>query len=333
MDNPIVANEPDIIFIGGTGRSGTNISKAIFTNHPQVATLPFEYRFIIDPDGIVDFYRSYAAIWSPYLADRRLKRLECLLNTLIEDPPLHKLLGSFLRILNRDGKVFSPRRYHGWQLNTHLPHFKQYAQELMAELREFSFSACWVGTESYTYHPQVYHAGPMPQNELAQILGGFICKVIGALLTHHQKNFYVEDNTWNVLFARELVELVPKAKILHVYRDPRDVVASFVQQRWCPSDKRHAALWYKSIMTHWFNVREKLPSECYYEYSLENLVSSTEQTMKEICQFTNIPYDPILLTLDLGQSHSKRWKQEFTIEEQQVVQDILGDIVHQLGYE
>ncbi len=332
MGDSITFNDPKIILIGGTGRSGTNISKAILANHPQVAVLPFEYRFIVDPDGIVDFYRGYAATWSPFLADRRLKRLENLLNILAEEPLWHKLMGSLLRTINRDGKILAPRRYHGWNLDVHLPNFKQHTQDLMTKLIDFSFSACWVGTESYTFRPQVYHSAPKSNEELARILGDFIRAVVNDFLTQCNKTFYVEDNTWNILFARELLELIPKAKILHIYRDPRDVVASFIQQRWCPSDKAQAALWYKSIITHWLKIKADLPPDSYYEYSLESLVNSTDAVLKEICHFTGIPYDPILLKIDLSKAHLERWRKEFDLMEQQVIQDILKDVIGELGY-
>ena len=60
-----------MILVGGTGRCGTSILKEILATHPNAASLPFEYRFIIDPDGIIDFYASYTATWSPYIADRK----------------------------------------------------------------------------------------------------------------------------------------------------------------------------------------------------------------------------------------------------------------------
>jgi hypothetical protein len=110
-------------------------------------------------------------------------------------------------------------------------------------------------------------------------------------------------------------------------------VASFVKQRWCPSDGRQAALWYKSIITHWFSVRADLSPHNYYEYSLEDLVSATERVVKEICDFTGIPYTPLLLEIDLSKAHSGRWKREFTAAQQRLVQDILGEEIDRLGYE
>jgi hypothetical protein len=333
MDCALKSDTPNLVFIGGSGRSGTSITKVILGTHPQVATLPFEYRFIIDPDGIVDFYSSYTSAWSPFLADRKLKRLERLLGMLAEESWQDRLASNLLQMLNSDGRIVSPRRYHGWHLEAHLPHFKQYCQELVAELREFLFPACWVGTESYTCRAQLHHVKPKSREQLAPILGKFICRVINSYLAEHGKQFFVEDNTWNILFARELTELVSGARFLHVYRDPRDVVASFKEQRWCPSDVRQACLWYRSIMEHWFTVRADLPEYSYYEFGLERLVSDTKTTLYELCEFTGIPYDAVLLGTDLSKAHSGRWRYDLSPAEQDVVRHILGDLIHQLGYE
>ncbi|RME46709.1 MAG: sulfotransferase [Caldilineae bacterium] len=333
MDSALNRDEPNIVFIGGTGRSGTNISKALLANHPQVAALPFEYRFIIDPDGLVDFYRAFTAAWSPFLADRRLKRLERLLTGLAAEPPLHRLAGELLRRLNRDGRTLSPRQYHRWNLEAHLPNYRRHVQTLLARLTDFVFPAAWVGTESYAFRPQVYHAGPKPPSELARILGDFIRAVIGDLLAQEGKSFFVEDNTWNILFARELLDFVPSAKILHVYRDPRDVVASFLRQRWTPHDAAQAAQWYRDIITHWFAVRKTLPPESYFEYSLEALVNDTERVVHAICDFTGLPFHPALLQTDLSRSRQGRWRRDLSPAEQQTVRQILGEVIEVLGYE
>jgi len=322
-----------IIFVGGTGRCGTSIVKDVIAEHPDVASLPFEYRFIIDPDGLVDFYTSSAAAWSPYLADRRLKRLERLLNHLAREPLHHRVLGFLLRQWNRDGKVLSPRIYHGWELVRHLPNFERHTRDLMSKLVDFSFPACWVGTESYQFFPQVYHAAPRPKEELAQILGDFIRSVIDDLIRQTGKTLFVEDNTWNILFAREILELLPEAKIIHIYRDPRDVVASFSQQRWSPADKEQGAWWYRAMMVHWFNMRSALPAGSFYELKLEDLVASPEAMLRDICRFAEVPFDGMMLHTDLSHSHSGRWKQEYDDYEKIAVHRILGDIIEELGYD
>ncbi len=322
-----------MIFVGGTGRSGTSILKEAISAHPDAASLPFEYRFIIDPDGLVDFYTGYTASWSPYLADRRLKRLERLLDGLAREPLPHKLINRLLRWLDPGGKTLSPKTYPGWELNRHLPNFERHVRTLMSKLVEFSFPACWVGTESYQFAPVIYHAPPKSRNELAQIMGDFIRNVVHDLVNQSGKKFFVEDNTWNVLFAREILEFLPEAKIVHIYRDPRDVIASFSHQRWSPTDKEQGARWYRAMMMHWFDLRSALPAGSYFETSLENLVAAPETVLRKVCKFAEISFDKTMLQIDLSRSNSGRWKREYTEAEKANVHQILGDVITELGYD
>jgi len=100
MDHSVTPHHP-VIFIGGTGRSGTNITKAIFAQHPKVGTLPFEHRFVIDPDGVVDFYNSYAGAWSPYMADKKIKRLEQFLLYLAHRDPIETAFSQRVKAFDR----------------------------------------------------------------------------------------------------------------------------------------------------------------------------------------------------------------------------------------
>ena len=323
-----------IVFIGGTGRCGTNILKDIFSKHPHVATLPFEHRFFIDPDGIIDFYSKFPHVWSPYVADKRLKRLEDLLAEVSNVKFVHRALKGILFLINKDGKFISPKRYEAWELSKYFPNFKKHNMNLISGLREFVYRGVWPGTDSYTYKPEIYHSGPKSKEQLAEILGNYIKNLINDFLLKNNKEFFFEDNTWNIFFARELLEILPEAKIIHIYRDPRDVVASFTQQRWCPSDVKKAALWYKSMMNYWLSeVKKDLPGNSYYEIKFESLVNYPEVSLRELCEFAGLSFDECLLDVDISRHHSGRWESEFSEKEKREIYDILGSIICDLGYE
>jgi len=322
----------NIVFIGGTGRCGTNILKNLFSKHPKVATLPFEHRFLIDPDGIVDFYSTFSQSWSPFMADKRLKRLENLLNEVSNDKIFHKALKKIIFLINKEGKFISPKKYIDWKLTKYFPNFKKHNEKLVSKLREFTYRGIWPGTDSYTFKPQIYHSGPKTKEKLAEIFGNYLRDIIQDFLLENNKEFFFEDNTWNIFFARELLELLPESKVIHIFRDPRDVVASFSQQRWCPGDRKKAALWYKSMMEYWFKIRNYLPSYFYYEIKLETLVNSSEKSIRQLCEFTGLPFEDRLLEVNLGKSHIGRWEKEFPENEKMEISNILESVIYKLGY-
>lgn len=54
MDLTVLMAQSAPIFIGGTGRSGTTITARILGSHSRIYMVPFEVRFIVDPDGLCD---------------------------------------------------------------------------------------------------------------------------------------------------------------------------------------------------------------------------------------------------------------------------------------
>jgi hypothetical protein len=286
----------NIIFIGGTGRCGTNILKDILALHPDVATLPFEYRFIIDPDGLVDYYSQ--TTWSPYMADRKLKRLENL---------LYDLSSNGFGI------------YKDWELDGSIPNYFYLFTELIHNLRGFVFEGSWVGSEDKT----MQYFSPIPKKILAKILGDFIWNVVNNILEKQGKKIYVEDNTWNILFAKELFELVPGAKLIHVTRNYLDVIASFKKQKWCPSDTTQAATMYRDIIRRWLEIRDGLNYNSYFEFEFEDLINETERMIKRICSFIGIAFNDNMLNIDLSKHNIGRHKSELTSEERKAIEGIL----------
>jgi len=293
----------NIIFIGGTGRSGTNIMKNILALHPRIAVHPFEYRFIIDPDGIIDFYKSAIHCWSPYIINNKLHRLEHFLNILSEK--------------NKNKDI-----YKGWELEKHLPGYINECKKLLNQLIDFKYVGFHYGLKK---EDEIYFMKYKTKSELKMILGKFIINLIDNYLDDVGKEYYVEDNTHNILFSKELLELIPDAKIIHMIRQPKDVISSLSQQRWAPKDKIQAALWYKSIIDKWNYIKNEIPKETFIEVDLYELSSNTENILKDICNFIGVEFDEKMMNLDLSKNNKNRWKKELSTYEVKEIEKILND--------
>lgn len=301
---------PQIVFIGGTGRCGTNILKDMFARHSRIATLPFESRFFIDPDGLVDFYSSYTASWSPFMASIRIVRLRDLLYD-----------------VSRKGST----RYPDWELEKYFPNFDLHTGSLLNQLSNFSYTATKLPHRQAS--DIVHHGNPKSKEQLAAIIGNYIRDLISDFLQANNADLFVDDNTWNILHARQLLDFVPTAKIIHICRHPMDVVASMIGQRWTPDDLAQVTLYYKSIMKYWAgNVAWTIPLSSYYRIRFEDLINDPQLVIQHACEFIDIPYEPAMINLDLSQHNIGRWKQDFTADEALVISEILGPMISDLGY-
>jgi hypothetical protein len=322
----------NICLIGGTGRCGTTILKKIFHEHPQVAHIP-EWRITLDPDGLIDFYMTLSEGWSPYLFDIKLKRLQ----KLLQDAGRSSAVWNPYRLVLKKFKIqkifpfhLSPR-YSDFSIKKVCPEYSSLVKELTENLKKFEYRGDWTGQRFFTKRT-IQYAPPWGKDDLADVLGRFLGQVIQNMLDKQGKQIFVEDNTWNILWFDKFLELMPQAKLIHIYRDPRDVVASFTKQTWTPTDPSRAALFYNGIMERWWEIHKHLPKKSYMEISLENLVQAPEAVTKEICRFWNIPWHNSLLKTDLSRSHSGRWKKDLNPDDQDRIQTILSDTMDKLGY-
>ena len=63
--------DPTLLFIGGTGRSGTHVFSQLLANHSRYARVPIEARFHVNPQGYPDLLSGKV---SPEQFIRKLKR-------------------------------------------------------------------------------------------------------------------------------------------------------------------------------------------------------------------------------------------------------------------
>jgi len=179
--------ENKICLIGGSGRSGTTILSRVFAKHPLISDVP-ELRFLIDPDGIIDFYTTFQA-WSPYHFDLKLKRLKNLLQSVTYSHPLNKpfFLLQKTGILQMLPWNIRPR-YANICATGFCPKFPKIVNELIERLTTFRYSGYWEGMNAIQQKEFFYNSFH-EKSELTKILRDFLQQGIVCILEYQRVSY------------------------------------------------------------------------------------------------------------------------------------------------
>ncbi|MEO0423451.1 MAG: sulfotransferase [Pseudomonadota bacterium] len=88
----------------------------------------------------------------------------------------------------------------------------------------------------------------------------------------------------------------PSAKVVHIYRDPRDVFLSKSRADWAKG--RTAFAYAFAGRVQWELVRrtgEALFGENFYELAYERLIDSPDEEMSKLCRFLSLSLEPAML--------------------------------------
>jgi hypothetical protein len=322
----------DTLFITGTGRSGTNILKKIFSQHSEVASLPFEYRFIIDPDGVIDFYRSFPVMWTPYRADHQLKRLESFLLGLAVSNEDKSNRVAAAKAFDPTGLKRTPPPYGGWELEKWIPGYEMYVHTLIDSLRSFEYPGVWPGMPEGIAQPMMYFAPNTTKADIEPAIQAFISSCLSSIRRVQGKRLFQEDNTHNLLVASDLLNLCTHSKLIHVVRDPRDVLASLTKQRWAPSSVKQLIPWYHQVMQTWEHERSLADPNRIKEVRFEDLIHDPNLVIKELCDFAGIDFETHMVDLDLSQHHIGRYHTDFSPADLRLIEDELQPYFERYRY-
>ncbi len=118
---------------------------------------------------------------------------------------------------------------------------------------------------------------------------------------------WVDHTPVNIERFSDLLELYPNARCVHIVRDPRGVAASVLPLAWGPNDAIRFAPWWQRHVAAGRALKELFAGRV-AEVRYEDLVTNPEATLKQLCEFLELPFCPSLVH---GQrfepaEHSKR---------------------------
>jgi Sulfotransferase family len=163
-----------------------------------------------------------------------------------------------------------------------------------------------------------------------------------------------------------IASLLPEARFVHIVRDGRDVFVSVRDLWFGPASAEVAARWWRTQLE---DTRRQAPNG-YLEIRYEDLVTDPESTLRTVCDFLDLSWDPAMLRYyerapaRLAETHRdiawangftvaaddrvgifartreppdpsriSRWRAEMTQRERDRFNAIAGDVLERYGYE
>jgi hypothetical protein len=135
------------------------------------------------------------------------------------------------------------------------------------------------------------------EDEFHEVLKSFLITLLQPMIQDlGPDEIFVEKTPSHVLFIPEIIELLPKCRIIHMLRDPRDVVASLISasqswgSSWAPKSARSAArVWMNHVLAAQEAKRNLQPWQ-FHEIRYEHLASSTNEILKQCATFLGLEW-------------------------------------------
>lgn len=150
------------------------------------------------------------------------------------------------------------------------------------------------------------------------------------------------DQTVVLMLHRNLEQVLtqmPKMKILHLIRDPRDVARSSIGMGWAGSTYYGAHHWLNTE-NEWATFAADLPADQVLAVKYETLIEKPEETLQEICAFFGVPFQARMLDYDQNSTYSKpdvamtyQWRRKQSPREIGLVEGQAKALMDSLGYE
>jgi hypothetical protein len=137
--------------------------------------------------------------------------------------------------------------------------------------------------------------------------------------------------------ADRIAQALPKARIIHLVRDPRDVARSSIGMGWAGTSYYGVAHW---VRTEEGWDRAGIPPDRVLTVKFETLIAEVEAELSRICSFLGVPFDPAMLDYHHGSNFGPpdpaitfAWKRKASAREIALIEGRAGALMVARGYD
>ena len=158
---------------------------------------------------------------------------------------------------------------------------------------------------------------------------------------HQQgKSRWCEKTPQHVQHLDLLAQHYPQARFIHIIRDGRDCASSF-QRRWYRTPELTIYRWRRVVDMG--RRQGRALSGRYMEVKYEDLTTTPEHWMREICDFLDVEFSPNVLVSRRPQNKNRgvlggiekntgKWQSSFSVRQRRSLEKIAGQSFSELGY-
>lgn len=145
--------------------------------------------------------------------------------------------------------------------------------------------------------------------------------------------------TLNLHRHADMVPVIfPKARIIHMLRDPRDVARSSIGMGWAGTLYHGVGHWLETEWA-WEQAVGAINPDNVLTLTYEDLIRDTESELRRVCAFLRVPYRPSMLRYHEGTTYEKpdvalieQWRRKSTPSEIALVEGRAGELMRRRGY-
>lgn len=136
----------------------------------------------------------------------------------------------------------------------------------------------------------------------------------------------------------KILPYFPDAKYVHLIRDPRDVARSSIGMGWAGNVYYGIDHWINSENS-WQKLKPSLSKDQYIEIFFEDLIIKPEVTLKNLTEFFEVEYDPLMLSYHQNSTYEKpditltyQWEKKLSKKDVLLIESKISEKLPIMGY-